>query len=63
VRKSGISALADDFNGNHEASAKTFGPQIVFNALPKIGDIDETGYSTEEEKIRNESRRFWTRTN
>ncbi|MDR3273997.1 MAG: aspartate-semialdehyde dehydrogenase [Puniceicoccales bacterium] len=58
VGKSGISALMNDLNGDHEASTKVFGHQIVFNALPKIGDIDETGYSTEEEKMRNESRKI-----
>ncbi|MDR0715448.1 MAG: aspartate-semialdehyde dehydrogenase [Puniceicoccales bacterium] len=56
--RDGISALMDDLKGNHEESVETFGHQIAFNALPKIGEIDGEGYSVEEKKMCNESRKI-----
>jgi aspartate-semialdehyde dehydrogenase len=56
--RDGIMALMDDIDGHHDLSTKIFGHQIGFNALPKIGEIAENGYSSEEQKMLNESRKI-----
>ncbi|MDR1255717.1 MAG: aspartate-semialdehyde dehydrogenase [Puniceicoccales bacterium] len=61
VGRSGVSALMDDLAGEHGTSMATFGQQIAFNALPQIGKIDETGYSFEEKKMCDESRKILNR--
>jgi aspartate-semialdehyde dehydrogenase len=56
--KNGVTSLIDDMNGDSELSMKIFGHQIALNVVPKIGEIDEIGYSTEEQKMCNESRKI-----
>ena len=56
--KSGIGALESDESGDHELSHEVFGEQIARNLVPKIGDIDEFGYSVEENKMCYESRKI-----
>ncbi len=59
VGKNGILALHEDLEkDNHELSNKIFEKQIAYNAVPKIGNIDELGYSTEENKMCYESRKI-----
>lgn len=40
------------------ASAETFPAQIAYNLIPQIGSFDEQGYSSEEMKLQNESRKI-----
>lgn len=54
----GIKSLIDDSNEESSMSASVFGEQILHNAIPKIGDFFEDGYSSEEIKMLNESRKI-----
>ena len=54
----GIKALIDYSNKENSTSASVFGEQILHNAIPKIGDFFEDGYSSEEIKMLNESRKI-----
>ncbi|MDR2436052.1 MAG: aspartate-semialdehyde dehydrogenase [Puniceicoccales bacterium] len=61
--KAGISALANDLEGDSDLAIDTFGCRIAFNVVPKIGEIHETGYSIEEQKMIDESRKILARNN
>jgi aspartate-semialdehyde dehydrogenase len=63
VGKSGISALMGDLEGNSDLAIDTFGHRIAFNVVPKIGKIYETGYSVEEQKMTDESRKILAKNN
>lgn len=54
----GIKSLIDDSNKENSTSVSVFGEQILHNAIPKIGDFFEDGYSSEEIKMLNESRKI-----
>lgn len=54
----GIKSLIDDSNKENSTSSSVFGEQILHNAIPKIGDFFEDGYSSEEIKMLNESRKI-----
>lgn len=54
----GIKSLIDYSNKENSTSASVFGEQILHNAIPKIGDFFEDGYSSEEIKMLNESRKI-----
>lgn len=54
----GIKSLIDDSNEENSMSASVFGEQILHNAIPKFGDFFEDGYSSEEIKMLNESRKI-----
>ena len=54
----GIKSLIDYSNKENITSASVFGEQILHNAIPKIGDFFEDGYSSEEIKMLNESRKI-----
>jgi aspartate-semialdehyde dehydrogenase len=41
-----------------EISPQTFSRQILFNCVPQIGSFDEKGYTSEELKIMNETRKI-----
>lgn len=56
--KNGIMALENDLKGEHELSIETFGCQIAYNVIPRIGQIDTKGYSLEENKMQDESRKI-----
>ncbi len=43
---------------NEQTTPKTFPYQIAFNLIPQIGGFDENGYSSEEMKMQNESRKI-----
>jgi aspartate-semialdehyde dehydrogenase len=51
------SQIAADVNGG-EAAARVLPKRIAFNCYPVIGDIRESGYTKEEEKIIEETRRI-----
>ncbi|MDR1595370.1 MAG: aspartate-semialdehyde dehydrogenase [Puniceicoccales bacterium] len=55
---SGIEALNRAIDGNHAMSEEIFGEQILFNAVPKVGKFFANGYTSEEMKMLNESRRI-----
>ncbi|MDR2720818.1 MAG: aspartate-semialdehyde dehydrogenase [Puniceicoccales bacterium] len=61
VGKNGISALMNDLEGDSSLAIDTFGHRIAFNAVPKIGEIYETGYSVEEQKMSDESKKILAR--
>ncbi|MDR2628835.1 MAG: aspartate-semialdehyde dehydrogenase [Puniceicoccales bacterium] len=54
----GIEALKQDIIGNFALSQDVFGEQILQNAIPKIGQFFPNGYSSEELKMSNESRKI-----
>ncbi len=56
--KNGFLALKNDELGDHALSSEIFGEQIAYNVIPKIGTIDDFGYSTEESKMQNEARKI-----
>lgn len=58
VGKNGFRALKADEAGDHKLACEIFGEQIAYNVIPKIGDIDESGYSSEENKMQYESRKI-----
>lgn len=43
---------------NEPIEVNTFPYQIAYNLIPQIGDFDENGYSSEEMKLQNESRKI-----
>ena len=50
--------FAAPFQNNDEKKEKIFEKQIAFNCIPKIGSILSDGYSTEERKIIEETRKI-----
>ncbi|MDR2776525.1 MAG: aspartate-semialdehyde dehydrogenase [Puniceicoccales bacterium] len=58
VGLAGIEALKQDMVGNFALSQDIFGEQILQNAIPKIGQFSLNGYSSEELKMSNESRKI-----
>ncbi len=46
------------FLNGEEIDIKVYPHQIAFNVLPQIGSIDETGYSSEEIKMHEETRKI-----
>lgn len=57
----GIAELQDqviDYVKGDELKVSAFAHQIAFNLIPKIGGIDENGYSSEEMKLQNEGRKI-----
>ncbi|MDR1527971.1 MAG: aspartate-semialdehyde dehydrogenase [Puniceicoccales bacterium] len=58
VGYSGIEALKQDIAGNFALSQDIFGEQILQNAIPQIGQFSPNGYSSEELKMSNESRKI-----
>ncbi|MDR2432784.1 MAG: aspartate-semialdehyde dehydrogenase [Puniceicoccales bacterium] len=58
VGYSGIEALKQDIVRNFALSQEVFGEQILQNAIPKIGQFSFNGYSSEELKMSNESRKI-----
>ncbi|MDR2779254.1 MAG: aspartate-semialdehyde dehydrogenase [Puniceicoccales bacterium] len=58
VGNSGIEALHRDIGGTFAMSQDVFGEQILQNAIPKIGQFYSNGYSSEELKMLNESRKI-----
>ncbi|MDR0693410.1 MAG: aspartate-semialdehyde dehydrogenase [Puniceicoccales bacterium] len=58
VGHSGIEALKQDIIGNFSLSQDVFGEQILQNAIPKVGQFSSNGYSSEELKMANESRKI-----
>jgi len=49
---------AQDYPAGKPLEAKAFKQQILFNLIPKIGGIDDMGYSSEEMKLQNEGRKI-----
>lgn len=47
-----------DISEGKEAKINTFAYQIAYNLIPQIGDFNEEGYSSEEMKLQNESRKI-----
>ncbi|MDR2737820.1 MAG: aspartate-semialdehyde dehydrogenase [Puniceicoccales bacterium] len=58
VGRGGMEALRLDNSGDFTLSREIFGEQILHNAIPKIGKFLPNGYSTEEMKMLNESRKI-----
>lgn len=57
----GISELSEqvrDILNDKEVKISAFPYQIAYNLIPHIGDFDENGYSQEEMKLQNESRKI-----
>lgn len=54
----GIQALHDDIDGQSEQAYNIFGAPIAYNAIPQIGQFQESGYSSEECKMLYESRKI-----
>ena len=48
---------------NIEAPAKTFAQQIAFNCVPEIGSFNDLGYTSEEMKVMNETRKILSQQN
>lgn len=48
----------EDYAAGKELEVKTFAQQIFLNLIPKIGGINELGYSSEEMKLQNEGRKI-----
>lgn len=48
-----------DISEGREAKINTFAHQIAYNLIPQIGDFNEEGYSSEEMKLQNESRKIF----
>ncbi|MDO5331427.1 MAG: aspartate-semialdehyde dehydrogenase [Bacillota bacterium] len=64
VSGAGAAGLAElekqacDYPAGKELEVKAFKQQILFNLIPKIGGIDDKGYSSEEMKLQNEGRKI-----
>ncbi|MBQ3201593.1 MAG: aspartate-semialdehyde dehydrogenase [Clostridia bacterium] len=57
----GLSELEEQVRSyarGEKAEAKVFPHQILFNLVPRIGAVDENGYSSEEMKLQNEGRKI-----
>ncbi|MDR1401831.1 MAG: aspartate-semialdehyde dehydrogenase [Puniceicoccales bacterium] len=55
---SGMRALEEEIADSHSLAEKIFGERILSNAIPKIGDFSPNGYTSEEVKMLNESRKI-----
>ncbi len=47
-----------DLHEGKQAAAEVFSHQIAYNLIPQIGGFDEAGYTSEEMKFQNESRKI-----
>ncbi|MES2211627.1 MAG: aspartate-semialdehyde dehydrogenase [Pseudomonadota bacterium] len=65
VGRSGVEALAKQsigiLNSKAVEDSEAFPAGIAFNVIPQIGTLDEQGYSEEEEKLYQESRKILDR--
>ncbi len=53
-----IEQLSDLLNNEDEIYAEAFPHPIAFNAIPQIGSFDDEGFSSEERKIMNETKKI-----
>ena len=54
----GITALKEETAAYPEEIAGSFSKPIAFNVIPQIGDIEENGFTSEEMKLLNETRKI-----